>query len=106
MERNDSTKDNRKLVEIVYEGLVKRHHGNFVTIELDTPQGIEDINIEECVDKRLPEYGRAVRYTCFIEYAPDLESEYHPSEEIQDKGPKSDGKIISPLERKGIYDLD
>ena len=86
MEENNQLDNGKNLATIVYDGWVKRIGGDYVTIELDTPKGTKDIylEIDDCVNRKLPELGRAIRYRTTLEYAPDLESDFEPIVEIKE----------------------
>ena len=105
MEEKNHQLEKKTLATAVYDGWVKRDHGNFVTIELSTPEGARDIDIrvDDCVDGKLLAFGRAVRYKAILEYASDLESELTP-EELRDMG---EIRELRPKHGKtGFYRID
>ena len=86
---NDNKEEGKTLVALLYDGFVKRKGGNFVTVELKTPEGSRyiDLGIDSFLNKNPPEVGSAVRYKVILELAPDLKNDYAQDNKFKEARP-------------------
>jgi hypothetical protein len=96
-----------KLVEIVLEGWIKKVECNVVTIEVDYKgQTIErDIPRKDFKNEKLPKYGRAIKYTLFIEYDSDNESDLDQDNPSRPELPP-ESRLSNISGKPGVYELD